>query len=468
MDSSNDSSIPSTPSPIMSLKELGEVLTEPPSQVSSFVAQVPSSTVPSSPHGGYAATLIGGRRMTEDVDVIVGKKCFETLLRLPGFSKSTDNRLIFHAGRHAVLIGLMYEQDSRYPLPKSNCSRRLKIQLHDHPDRKIHHSIEILHPSALLLRKLIPWHEAFYATRAHARLRAMTDLEDIETILIWLVRRNQTIDLNYPPRHSDWFRRILGDLYVELVSDARLMMYTNTNTLYYLPSPTMPGQRNPTEFNALDAAATAVSPLLREAHMPYVFQGAYAITLIGGDRLTECIDVIVKHDCFNLLLKHPDFRVSTNNRLIFRYGQTNILINIETDKDTIDDYRPCANTTKRLRIGVRAHPHRRVGTMIDIVDPKILLLKKLLAWHKICIKNREGADLPLDGDFEDIQTILTWLKERDERIDDRYFRFPNTDTEDEFVFSLGDLYVAKRQVRPNLAAILSSHLMRLALERVDA
>ncbi|KAJ5711993.1 hypothetical protein N7488_006149 [Penicillium malachiteum] len=227
-------------------------------------------------------------------------------------------------------------------------------------------------------------------------------------------------------------------------------------------------QRDPADFSAHDAAATSASLILRQAHVPHIFQGTYAVSLIGGDRLPEGIDMIVKHDCFNLLLRHPEFRVSPDNQLVFRHKETNIPINIQTDDDETDVYRPSANTAKRLRIGVRTDPHRRVGTMIDIIDPKVLFVTRLLAWHKSCIKNRAGAHLPLNGDFEDIEVILIWMTERNERIDDQSFRFPDADAEDEFLFSLGDLYVARRQLRPHLAGLLSSSLMRMALEIVDA
>ncbi|KAJ6031763.1 hypothetical protein N7540_002495 [Penicillium herquei] len=49
----------------------------------------------------------------------------------------------------------------------------------------------------------------------------------------------------------------------------------------------MPGNRKAANFNALDAAAAAEMLLLRKAHVPHFFQGAYTISLIGGNRITE-------------------------------------------------------------------------------------------------------------------------------------------------------------------------------------
>ncbi|KAJ5704162.1 hypothetical protein N7493_011300 [Penicillium malachiteum] len=496
--------------------------------------------------GGYVASLIGGKRITEDIDVTVGKKCLKMLLKHPEFSRSTDNRLVFRVGAHRVLIDLMPERESGYSLPRSDCPDRLQVRSRDHLTRGIPTSIDILHPSVLLLIKLVPWHDSFYATRNAAALRAMTDLQDIRAILRWLVQRKERIDLSSQSNNStNKYLRILGDLYVDIrgvrplladtlsvgalmatrrkylltcihssssgpiVNFARLepsftysfhrqelvflllpefnvlyhifsyfancppeFTFVHTTTeyqhLYYLPSPIMSVQREPADFSAHDAAATSVSLLLRNAHVPHVFQGTYAVSLIGGDRLPEGIDMIVKHDCLNLLLRHSEFRLSPDNQLVFRHKQTNIPINIKTDDDEIDVYRPPANTNKRLRVGLRSHPDRRVGTMLDILDPKALFVTRLLAWHNVCVKNRAGAHLPLGGDFEDIEVILTWLTERNERIDDQSFRFPDADAEEEFLLSLGDLYVARRQLRPHLAGLLSSSLMRIALDSVDA
>ncbi|KAJ5614723.1 hypothetical protein N7528_008377 [Penicillium herquei] len=174
--------------------------------------------------GGYATSLIGGVRVTEDIDVIVGTRCFDKLLKWPQFSRSTDNRLVFRTGRKEVLIDLMHEGNSGHSLPYPKCADRLQIRSGDRPYRDINATIDILHPSVLLLTKLRPWHKAFYATRHAEKWRAATDLEDIKTILRWLVHKKQNIDLGATSKNTaENFLKILGDLYVD-VRDVRPLL----------------------------------------------------------------------------------------------------------------------------------------------------------------------------------------------------------------------------------------------------
>ncbi|KAJ5711992.1 hypothetical protein N7488_006148 [Penicillium malachiteum] len=174
--------------------------------------------------GGYATSLIGGVRVTEDIEVIVGTRCFDKLLKWPQFSQSTDNRLIFRTGRKEVLIDLMHEGDSGHSLPYPKCSDRLQILSTGIFTLQFSNDlVDILHPS-VLLTKLRPWHKAFYATRHAEKWSAATDLEDIKTILRWLVHKNQGIDFGATSKNTaENFLKILGELYVE-VRDVRPLL----------------------------------------------------------------------------------------------------------------------------------------------------------------------------------------------------------------------------------------------------
>lgn len=72
----------------------------------------------------------------------------------------------------------------------------------------------ILHPSILLLTKLLPWKEADQAIQVARHMRARTDLTDIRTILQWLVDKKARIDFSgLPGIPKGKLMRLLGRLY---------------------------------------------------------------------------------------------------------------------------------------------------------------------------------------------------------------------------------------------------------------
>ncbi|KAJ5097367.1 hypothetical protein N7456_008088 [Penicillium angulare] len=78
----------------------------------------------------------------------------------------------------------------------------------------------------------------------------------------------------------------------------------------------------------LDSAAASLTITLKQMEIPHVFIGGYAVSLLGGDRITEDVDVLVGQDCFDLLLDEPQFSRSSDNRLVFRHDRENVHIDI--------------------------------------------------------------------------------------------------------------------------------------------
>ncbi|OQD92146.1 hypothetical protein PENSOL_c044G01953 [Penicillium solitum] len=73
--------------------------------------------------------------------------------------------------------------------------------------------VPILHPSILLLTKLLPWKED-QAIQVARHMRARTDLTDIRTILQWLVDKKARIDFSgLPGIPKGKLMRLLGRLY---------------------------------------------------------------------------------------------------------------------------------------------------------------------------------------------------------------------------------------------------------------
>ncbi|KAJ5406685.1 hypothetical protein PENPOL_c004G02284 [Penicillium polonicum] len=150
--------------------------------------------------GGYATGLIGGHRITEDVDVVTEKDCRELLLKRPGFTRSGDGRLVYDHRGTKVYIDVMGPRNSSWHIPNPKTTEVYNVNPEDLPGRRLNTSISIVHPSVLVLTKLKCWSTAEVATRQAYHQRTRTDLADIFTILRWLERNRKRINFSGLPQ----------------------------------------------------------------------------------------------------------------------------------------------------------------------------------------------------------------------------------------------------------------------------
>ncbi|KAJ6187219.1 hypothetical protein N7519_002127 [Penicillium mononematosum] len=163
--------------------------------------------------GGYATGLLGGARVTEDIDLVVDRDCRSLLLQYPNITESEDKRLVYRY--HGTNVYIDMETMGTAPwAPNPRTARVHTVAPVDCPQRRLHTMVPILHPSILLLTKLLPWKEADQATRVARYMRARTDLMDIWTILQWLVDKGSRIDFSgLPGIPRGKLMRLLGRLY---------------------------------------------------------------------------------------------------------------------------------------------------------------------------------------------------------------------------------------------------------------
>ncbi|CAI7588511.1 hypothetical protein PCG10_009839 [Penicillium crustosum] len=163
--------------------------------------------------GGYATSILGGGRVTKDIDLIVDKNCRSLLLQCPKITKSEDKRLVYHHRGTKVHIDLEVMGAVTWTM-NPRTTRVHTVAPANYPRRQLNTMVPILRPSILLLTKLLPWKEADQATRVASHIRARTDLTDIRTILQWLVDKKAHIDFfGLPGIPKGKLMRLLGRLY---------------------------------------------------------------------------------------------------------------------------------------------------------------------------------------------------------------------------------------------------------------
>ncbi|KAJ5261363.1 hypothetical protein N7478_011958 [Penicillium angulare] len=101
------------------------------------------------------------------------------------------------------------------------------------------------------------------------------------------------------------------------------------------PAPASENQRR-TKFDHLDATATALTDILRVARIPHVYIGGYAVTLLGGDRVTQDVDVPVDRSCRETLSSSSLFTRSTDDRLVFTFKDCKVCIDLHVGFDESD------------------------------------------------------------------------------------------------------------------------------------
>ncbi|KGO77238.1 hypothetical protein PITC_093100 [Penicillium italicum] len=216
---------------------------------------------------------------------------------------------------------------------------------------------------------------------------------------------------------------------------------------------------NSSEFNHLDAAAASLTKALHSEKIHYLFLGGYATGLIGGNRVTEDVDVVTDTDCRELLLKRPGFTRSGDGRLAYDYRGTKVYVDVMGPRNR-SWHIPDPRTTEVYNVNPEDCPGRRLNTSISIVHPCVLVLTKLKCWSTAEAATRQAYHQRTRTDLADILTILSWLEQNKLKIN--FSGLPQV-PKSELLSLLAKLYWTQKDVRPHLAATLSPEELREVL-----
>ncbi|CAG7959360.1 unnamed protein product [Penicillium nalgiovense] len=211
-----------------------------------------------------------------------------------------------------------------------------------------------------------------------------------------------------------------------------------------------------TQFNHLDAAATSLTRALHSENIRYLFLGGYATGLIGGNRITEDVDIVTEIDCRELLLKRPGFTRSTDGRLAYDYRGTKVYVDVMGPNNRTWHI-PDPRATQVYNVNPEDRPGRRLNTSMSIVHPSVLVLTKLKCWSTAEMATRQAYHQRARTDLQDILTILRWLEMNNLTIN---FAGLSRVPKCELLSFLPKLYWTQKEVRPHLAATLTPEELR--------
>ncbi|KAK9583672.1 hypothetical protein EMGR_005261 [Emarellia grisea] len=207
-------------------------------------------------------------------------------------------------------------------------------------------------------------------------------------------------------------------------------------------------------FQSLDEAAKETTTALARANIRHGFIGGYAVSLIGGTRMTSDIDIIVDadpSDARSLLLQaHSGFRLSQNNKLIFTGA--------EEDVRSRQLKLPDANVVSIVPLTANDQPERIRNTPIPIVAPSVLVLTKIKRWSTLAESTRPQSIKKADSDIDDIEVLLKWLARNQFHIDfEGYLAKPK----EELLSGVRKLYQMHAAFRPLLETTLDEESFAL-------
>ncbi|KAJ5675031.1 uncharacterized protein N7477_004965 [Penicillium maclennaniae] len=130
--------------------------------------------------GGYATSLIGGKRTT------------------------SSNKLVFMSGDRSTEIELLRGgKTQQLKLPDANTVSILSVTAKDQPGRVEETPIPIVAPSVLVPTKIKRWSFLADSTRPKSITKAARDVQDIEILLRWLAKNDLYIDFEgYPEKQE--------------------------------------------------------------------------------------------------------------------------------------------------------------------------------------------------------------------------------------------------------------------------
>ncbi|KAI2722809.1 hypothetical protein CBS147332_3738 [Penicillium roqueforti] len=200
-------------------------------------------------------------------------------------------------------------------------------------------------------------------------------------------------------------------------------------------------------FDHLDTTAKEITAALTRGNCRHGFIGGYAVSLVGGMRMTDDVDILVDADpadVRNLLLQVPGFQLSQSNNLVFTRDQGTIRAEILRGGRNRPSRLPDASSVPLYHVSASDLPGRVGDVPIPIVHPSVLVLTKIKRWAFIAESTRPQSNRKARGDFEDITAILNWLARKNLRI---YFTNYPEKSRDDLLSWVRKLYELHTTVR---------------------
>ncbi|EMD38753.1 hypothetical protein CERSUDRAFT_122328, partial [Gelatoporia subvermispora B] len=202
--------------------------------------------------GGFAWSLLGSIRPTEDIDVLIETQNLDI---------ASLRESLVEDDRHFAKFGikLYYVQNVLEGVDREELVRRssnnvlvetlqaglLGLPIVAKPTLEVgEHSIKILHPSVLILTKFKRWSVSHTSTRPKTIRKVASDTNDINFLILWLAERRITIQFEsyrgkMKPELLLMVRRF-RDKYAEsteLMESLRSIMPDDWDVMLALPAP---------------------------------------------------------------------------------------------------------------------------------------------------------------------------------------------------------------------------------------
>ncbi|WZH44201.1 hypothetical protein QYS62_005219 [Fusarium acuminatum] len=166
----------------------------------------------------------------------------------------------------------------------------------------------------------------------------------------------------------------------------------------------------------MEDAAYTLSIIINQHNIGHTYIGGFALNLLGSDRETSDIDVLIDVDCPSLIdtyvtpiLCGADSRFAVDNYKLY-FGSSRIPLELLT----------CSilNLPRRLSIIT-------AGVPLPILRPGVLILTKIKRASQYIGSTRPQSVFKYNADVRDIVYLLHWLQAHDMKID-----FENYDASD--------------------------------------
>ncbi|EGD97450.1 hypothetical protein TESG_04859 [Trichophyton tonsurans CBS 112818] len=147
--------------------------------------------------GSYAVAVFGGERLTHDVDIIVGEDVKAVRQQLlagdENFYMTDANKLKFRPGQDVEVVVELLPGGKDQPI-------KLPDNYQHYPDHPAEPAqLPFLHPGVLVLTKLKRWMHISDSTRPASIARTANDMQDIKTILGWLIGHRLKVNFDMHP-----------------------------------------------------------------------------------------------------------------------------------------------------------------------------------------------------------------------------------------------------------------------------
>ncbi|KAG5661355.1 hypothetical protein KAF25_005477 [Fusarium avenaceum] len=165
--------------------------------------------------------------------------------------------------------------------------------------------------------------------------------------------------------------------------------------------------------DAMNEAAYTLSMILNGNHVGHAYIGGFALNLLGSDRETSDIDVLLDVDCpshihsyVTPILCGADSRFAVENYKLY-FGPARIPIELLT----------CGMLNLPRRLSIMPTDTPIFPVPLPILPPGVLILTKIKRASHYIGSTRPQSVFKYNADVRDIFYLLLWLQVRGEKID---------------------------------------------------